>query len=141
MTQTPSSSAVVVDTKVVTRADIATALIFDDKKRSDGLSNRERVAAVLAGFGAERIDFEEVFDYGTPFSCWDPFIVEAWRHLAILQTVYVETLYIYQWIDEDKYLHLIDYLTCVVRNLSWHIEMIFSGGSKRLYVIPDRPIY
>ena len=142
MTQTPSSTTAGAGSgQTATPAEITAAIIKDTTPRADGMSNRERVATVLATFGAETIDFDEVFDYGVALVCGDPYIVNAWKHLAILQGVYAETLYIYQWIDEDDYYRISDYLRCVILNLDHHIRCLYAGTYTPLYIIPEHDLH
>lgn len=123
------------------RTDIALGIIGDDEPRPDGKSHRERVAMVLSYFGAHTIDFDERFDYGVALLSCDTYTAEVWRQLAILQSVYVELCYAYQWIDEEQFYALDDYLKCVISNIDWHIYCLYRGEYKPLYVIPDRPLY
>lgn len=138
MTQTPSSTtADAAVGRTITRIDIAAALINDTTPRPDGWHNRERVAFVLTTFEAETIDFEQVFDYGHALLSFDPQVTEAWRQLAILQHAYVETLYIYQLIDEDIYGPINTHLRAVVHHIQWHHHRMSTGDDRELIVIPD----
>jgi hypothetical protein len=123
------------------KADIALGIIADDEQRPDGMSHRERVALVLTRFGAETIDFDERYDYGVALMSCDPYTAEAWRQLAILQSVYVELCYAFQWISDEQFYTLDDYLKCVIRNIDWHIYCLYRGEYKALHVIPDRDLY
>lgn len=121
-----------------TPAEIASALITDEEARPDGWTNRERVAFVLTTFDADTIDFEEVFDFGLALSCYEPAVVEAWRQLAILQGIYAETLYVYQWLDEEEFFPIHNHLIAVVQHLDWHIYSMFNGTDKELVVLHER---
>jgi hypothetical protein len=120
-----------------TPAEIAAALITDETPRPDGWHNRERVAFVLSTFGADTIDFEQVFDFGAVLECYNPQVIEAWRQLAILQSFYAEALYIYQWIDEEDHYAISNYLRCVIQHIDWHHHCLFTGEDKTLVIIPD----
>lgn len=141
MTPTPSSTTAAAGTRRATPAEIAEALVFDDESKEGGYSNRERVAFVLSMFGADTIDFTEEFDYGPPLCSPYPAIVEAWRQLSILQHYYYTTLYLYQWIDDEEFERISNYLHVVTQNLDWHIQCLYSGKYKPLIVIPDTPIH
>lgn len=128
-TQTPNSTTAGATTgKAVTPKDIARAIILDRTPRHDDqMSYAERVAYVLATFDCDTIDFEEVFDYGIAVNSFDLQIICAFRQLAILQSAYANTLWVYNWLTDDERTAITSYLGLMIQHIDWHFIHVQEG--------------
>jgi hypothetical protein len=112
---------------VATPADITRTILFDDIVRPDGYTNRQRAAFVLATFGCETLDFDDVFDFESAYALDDANLVAAHLNLAILQAFYVELLYYYQYLSDGEWEELRTYFVETTQRLGGHLQLLLAG--------------
>lgn len=118
----------------ITPKDIQRSIILSREPHSDGMAHCERVAYILSAFRCQTIDLDEEFDYGVALGCRDDVTVCAFRELVILQSCYYESLWVYQWIDDEEREARRLHFALMLTHLDHHLAHLVAG-------LPTPPLY
>lgn len=89
---------------------------------ADGCSNVDRIAFIMEVYGVETIDLNAKYDFSQVPTCKDISMVEATKHLALLQLDYVHRAYEHGHLSiDDMNLHT-SVLILAIQRINWHLE-------------------
>jgi hypothetical protein len=119
-----STGAVAKEYRVqVNLSDLALELVNDDRPIGpDGCSNAERFNFIMQVFESESLNLNEKFDYSIVLLCRDISMVEASKHIAILQLQYVYMLGAHGLIEQEEIDLNSAVITLAIQRINWHLE-------------------
>lgn len=108
--------------------EIAQCLVEDDRPSgNDGAANSDRLRYILEVFGCESIDIYAAYDYTNVSACKDPDMVEACKHLAILQMQYLRECADHGLIEREESDVKAAFLVLGIQKMNWHLDHLEKG--------------
>lgn len=103
--------------------EITTDLMEDTRPNGpDGCSNTDRIAFIVEVMEVEHIDLNAKYDFSNITECKDISMVEACKHLALLQLDYINRAhYHYHLSTDDLNLHT-SMLILAIQKINWHLH-------------------
>ncbi len=110
-----------------TLVEITEALIQDTHPGPDGCCNADRIAFIMDVLGHEEIDLNQTYNYALVQKSKDPNVVEASKHIAMLQLDYLKRAYDHDHVDDETYKLRSAGLFLDVRKMDWHYDHLIKG--------------
>lgn len=111
-----------------TKTDIAQIVASDQRPSGvDGCSNYDRVVYIASVFECESFDIDAEWDFTGIIQCMDLDMVEACKHIAILQLQYLKECGDYGLIDLAEVSTRTAFLTLAIQKMNWHLHHLGMG--------------
>lgn len=111
----------------LTLPEIIENLTSDTHPGPDGCNNIDRLVFILEVLGCETIDLNENYNFAPVLMCKTPDLVEASKHIAMLQLDYLKLAHTNDHLDDLSYQHQKASLILDINKLDWHYEHLISG--------------
>lgn len=89
---------------------------------ADGCSNVDRIGFIMEVMGCSTIDLNATYDFTAVPQCKDISMVEATKHLALLQLEYINRAYYHHHMDIDQLNIHSSHLILAIQRMNWHLE-------------------
>jgi hypothetical protein len=117
------NDAAVKESPVLDREQITYELMNDTRPIGpDGCSNQDRILYVVEVFECEVIDLTSTYDFTNAVRCKDTSVVEATKHLALLQLDYHSRLHYHNHITTDELNFHTATLILAIQRINWHLD-------------------
>lgn len=102
---------------------ITEELMYDTRPSgTDGCSNVDRIAFILEVMEIEHLDLNQKFSFEDVPKCKDISMVEATKHLALLQLEYISRAHYHGHVSIDDYNLHSSVLILAIQRINWHLE-------------------
>lgn len=111
----------------LTLTEILERLTSDTHPGPDGCNNLDRLAFIMEVLGCEMINLNEHYNFAPVLHSKTPDLIEASKHIAMLQLDYLKRAHENDHIDELSYQHQKASLILDINKLDWHYEHLIEG--------------
>lgn len=107
--------------------EIIVEVCEDTHPGPDGCSNSDRLHFIMEVLECEVINLNATYNFTPVTRCKTPDLIEASKHIALLQLDYLKQAKVNEHIEEDEYdLHKAR-LILDIRRLDWHYDHVVAG--------------
>lgn len=110
-----------------TLAEIIENLTGDNHPGPDGCGNVDRILFIMDVLKCEEINLNQTYNFGPVMQSKDPNLVEASKHIAMLQLDYLRRAHDHEHLAEEEYdLHKAR-LILDINKIEWHYDHLIKG--------------